>query len=297
MSRARRLLVGAALLSALGAAGTFAVGYRLTRRKAPRAPEPPRPARGLTPEALELVAQDGLRFGAWLYAVPGGASCAAVLVHGNGSRRTSLATLTTEVLAAGCHAMPITVRAHGDAEGEINDFGYSAKKDVIRAVEELSRRLPEARLSVIGVSLGSAAALFAGEELGARVQAYLLESPYASLEIATKNRIRLFFPEWLVPPAYLGLTIWSDTLLPVPVAEIAPAAAAERLPASARVVVLAGTADTRATLAEARAVVEAVPGPVQLILFEGADHDELYDLDRDRYRAALRSVVTSTSAR
>lgn len=290
-----RRLTALLALAALGvAAGSYAVGWALCRRRAPPRPEPPIEIAGIRPETHTLESQDGLRFGLWVYP-RAGADCAVVLVHGNGSRRAGLAGLSAMVLEAGCHALPITVRAHGASEGEINDFGYGARLDVERAVAFAKARYPRARTFVLGVSLGAAAALFAAPALGDEVQGYLLESPYASLEIATLNRLEMTLPAPLVEPAYALLTMWSH--LDVPVEEIAPARAAARIPPGPRVWILAGTADRHARLSEAQAILRALPpGQGRLERFEGAAHSELEAREPARYRRLLQAWLRAPRA-
>ena len=105
-----------------------------------------------------------------------------LLLHGNkGSRANSLKR--AEFLAqAGYAVLMISFRAHGDSTGEFNDVGYSARQDVVAGVEFLEKKRPGHSIVVMGVSLGSAAAIFASAELGHRVRGYILESPYQDSE-------------------------------------------------------------------------------------------------------------------
>ena len=93
------------------------------------------------------------------------------------------------LLSHGCSVLMISHRAHGDSTGEFDDAGYSARRDVYAAVEFLEQRRPGRPVIVDGNSLGSAAAIFAAGELGHRVAAYILESPYQDLKIAVWNRV------------------------------------------------------------------------------------------------------------
>ena len=46
------------------------------------------------------------------------------------------------VAAEGCATLLISLRAHGDSTGDVNDIGYSARHDVVAAVDFLERRRP-----------------------------------------------------------------------------------------------------------------------------------------------------------
>src|SRR5437016_12545555 len=99
----------------------------------------------------------------------------------------------------------ISLRAPGDSTGDFNDIGFSARHDVIAAVEFLERRRPGRPVVVLGVSLGAAAAIFAAGELGHRVQGYILESPYQDLKVAVRNRVETYLPPVVDRLAYQGL--------------------------------------------------------------------------------------------
>ena len=98
--------------------------------------------------------------------------------------------------------------------GEIDDAGYSARHDVFAAVDFLERRRPGRPVVIDGNSMGSAAAIFAAEELGHRVAAYILESPYQDLKTAVWNRIDNRLPAGLSHAAYGGLRLVSPLFLP-----------------------------------------------------------------------------------
>lgn len=264
------------------------VSWRLTQRRAPPQAEVAQDLLGIRAEPLRLSSRDGLELGAWLYEHPA-PRCAVVLAHGNGSRRQGLLGRAQFALQSGCHALPVTLRAHGDSEGQVNDFGYGARLDLEAAVAYLEARYPNLPRYVFGQSLGAAAALFAAPNLPGRVQGYLLESPYASLRQATLNRLQLRLPSALVGLTYRWLTLCSDLVLPVPLEELAPERAAARVQGHATFIVMAGGADQRATVAEAQRIIDALPNRPRLEVFEGADHSALLSRDPARYQAIFKA--------
>ena len=153
-----------------------------------------------------LRTSDGQDIGAWF--VEGREdddTPQVLLLHGNkGSRANSLKR--AEFLAsAGYPVLMISLRAHGDSSGDFNDIGYSARHDVVAAVEFLEQKHPGRPIVVMGVSLGSAAAIFASQELGRRVHGYILESPYQDLKTAVWNRTQTYLPPVLAQVGYAGL--------------------------------------------------------------------------------------------
>ena len=266
--------------------------HRFTRRRASVQPEQAQPLLGISPQLLRLRAQDGLELGAWLFEHPQ-ARCAVVLVHGNGSRRQALLGRSQLALQSGCHALAVTLRAHGDSEGERNDFGFGARQDVRAAVALLEARFSDLPRYVFGQSLGAAAALFAAPEMGDAVEGYLLESPYASLQTAIMNRLHMRLPASVVPAAYAWLTLWSSAFLSGGVPAISPARAAAQVRGEAQFILLAGAEDRRATVQEARRIIESLPPGAQLEVFEHAAHSQLWSQDAERYRAVFKRWLAS----
>lgn len=283
-ARLKRLLALGVLAVALWLAVSYAAVHQLTRRHAPPRPEPaPAVAWGpITP--YRIGTDDGQELGAWF--VEGRPNRPTVLLlHGNGGCRS--ACLAEAELAAkeGCPVLMVSLRAHGDSTGEVNDFGYSARHDVAAAVGWLAERHPGRPAVVWGRSLG-AAAVFAAAELGDRAGGYVLECPYRDLRTATRNRTRLYLPPGLDYVAYTGLSVVAPLVLP-DVDEVSPLRAAARMPPSARVLVLAGGADRRARPEEARAIAEEMGGRAELVVIEGGDHLRLSEADPAGYRSAV----------
>ena len=290
--RPARLLAAAAMaLMAAWLGISFLVAYRLTARRHPVHPEPPPQVAWARFEGLRLKTTDGQQIGGWF--AEGRADAPGVLfLHGNGGGRAhclSRAKLLAEDL--GCATMLISMRAHGDSTGDFNDIGYSARHDVAAAVDFLERRRPGRPIVILGVSLGSAAAAFAAGELGERVAGYVLESPFADLKTAVRNRTRAYLPTPLDQIAYPGLRAAGMAILPN-LDAIAPAAAVADVPADVPVLILAGEADRRATPEEARAVFDRVRSHARLVMFPGARHKNLAEIDPPRYRRILVEFVS-----
>jgi uncharacterized protein len=158
-----------------------AVAYRLTHR--PRPPFEERPPRVVWGELEDhpITTSDGETLGSWFWKGDDDLPIVLLLHGSKGSRWNSLTR--AEIFAShGCGVLMISFRAHGDSTGNFHDVGYSSRRDVIAAVEYLETRRSGRPVVIMGTSLGAAAAVFAANELGQRVQAYILESPYQDLK-------------------------------------------------------------------------------------------------------------------
>src|SRR5260370_13104745 len=136
--RLRWLVICTFLLPALWLLGSLIIVYVLTRRPHARFAEPAPAIAWGTLEEHRLQTSDGESLGAWLHrGPPDGPS--VVVLHGNrGCRRDGL--MAAEFFACqDCTVLLVSLRAHGDSSGEVNDFGYSARRDVVVAVEFLEK--------------------------------------------------------------------------------------------------------------------------------------------------------------
>jgi alpha-beta hydrolase superfamily lysophospholipase len=277
---------------AIGWIGSGALAaYALTRRRTAAFAEPAPPGY----VARRIRARDGVHIGAWL-AEDEGDRAAVVLVHGNGASRAVLLEEAGVFRDAGCSVMPISVRAHGDSEGARNDIGWSARHDVVAAVEHLRHARPSRPVLVYGASLGAAAALFAAPDLGRRVRGYVLVAPYADLRLAVERRTRRYLPSPLDRVAFGALRVGGPLVLPE-LDRMRPVASAARMPAEIPVLVFAGDADDRAPPDDARRISEPL-ARARVVIVPGMEHESIGSLAfRPDWVASVREFVAHSIAR
>ena len=105
------------------------------------------------PHRLKTI--DSQEIGAWLV-VGSGDAPSVLLIHGIGASRSACLSRAKMLAAQGCSVLMISLRAHGDSTGDFNDMGYSARHDIVAAVEFLERRRPGKPIIVHGLSMGEA---------------------------------------------------------------------------------------------------------------------------------------------
>jgi len=277
--RLRRWLIAVSVVTASWLGVSWYVAHALTHRHRPIFAEPVPTVVWGRFEAHRLTSRDGQELGAWY--LPGRDDAPAVLLlHGNGGSRGNC----------------LSRAAHGDSTGDDNDIGYSARHDVVAAVEWLERRNPGRPIVIQGTSMGAAAAAFASRELGHRVRGYILESPYENLKTAVWNRVENAVPAVIGWVAYRGLLAVSPLVLP-DLDQIAPVEAIAGVPDDVPVLILAGDLDRMARPQEARALWERVQAHGDLHIFEGSDHIQMIVTDRARYRSAVIGLIDAVVGR
>jgi pimeloyl-ACP methyl ester carboxylesterase len=283
----------AGLAVALWLVSSFVVAYLLTQRHRPAFSEPVPPVSWGRIEPYRLGTRDGEQVGAWL--IRGAESApSVVLLHGNGGSRIQCLSRAQMLAAEGCTLLLVSLRAHGDSTGQRNDIGYSARHDVLAAVEFLERCRPGRPILIHGTSLGAAAALFASAALGQRVSGYILESPYKDLKTAVWNRSENTLPPVLDWIAYQGLLTAAAYVLPH-WEQISPLAAIDGVPAAVPVLILAGKLDRSARPEEARALHDRVRSHSRLVVFEHGGHMNFPETAPERYRQTVLGFLRSLS--
>ena len=270
MKRAAALVLAAVVA---GGAAVWTAGAALT---AP-AHRPVAAPAGLAVEEATIPSASGA-LAAW--AVPAdSAQGVVVLMHGVRADRASQADRARLFHREGYAVVAFDFQAHGESPGRAITFGWRERDDAVAAVRFARERFPGLPVAVVGQSMGGAAAILAGDRLGA--DALVVEAVYTSVERATQNRLAMRLGragEALAPL----LTFQLGPRLGVSPDSLRPVNAVARI--EAPTLVMGGTRDRHAQPDEARALYAAAPEPKALWLVEGAAHQDLYRYDRDAYR-------------
>lgn len=179
----KRLILVAVVLVALAVGALFSVGWALAR-PVPAAIGPAPPDLGAR-NASFTTARGNTVHGWWCPGEP--SRGAVILLPGIRANRLSMVRRARFLRSRGYSVLLLDLQATGESEGEHITFGWREREDVRAAVAYVRRMQPDARVAIIGSSLGGAAALLALPELD--VDALVVESVYPSIEHATRNRL------------------------------------------------------------------------------------------------------------
>ncbi len=282
-------LVGLCLVGAAGAcAAVVAVGLVLSSPHRAVIGAPPATLPGA--ETVAFPSGSAAVVQGWF--VPGvpaadrpGPRRAVLLMHGVWGNRRQMAERARVLQSHGYAVLLIDLQAHGETGGGRITFGKLEALDAAAAVAWLHARVPEARIGVIGVSLGGAAALLGPGPLP--IDALVLESVYPDINAALVTRLRAGLGPWVGPIAAPLLSPLFQLLLPpilgVTPAELRPIDAIAGV--TAPVLVASGTIDDRTPLTEAEALFARAPTPKLSWAVPGAGHVDLERFDPAAYWA------------
>ncbi len=284
----RRRVLGAIALGSLAfwLGSSALVDWALVRRNHRVGAEPQPNVAWANIESHRLTTSDGEELVRWLIRGDEQKGC-VLLLHGVNASRRQMLPVMQWLAEARFTTLAITFRCHGDSTGDVNDFGWSARHDVVAAVEFLRQEYPERPIYIVGRSMGAAAAIFAAKELKDSVAGYFLEQPYRDLKSAVWNRLRAHFLPGLDLLAYAGMQFWAPVFMPTDPNEISPYQHVAEIPESVPIVFATGSADRHATLSDVTALFERVQSHAKLVVFEGAKHEALDRNNPQLYRANL----------
>jgi|SRR5437867_3159912 len=246
---------------------------------APRASVPdPRQVGAANGERIELALRDGTKLAGWYLrprSSPGSRPPWPALLwfYGNGENIASIGPIVRDFQPPGAALLVVDYPGYGGSGGRATEASMYEAADAAYAAVARRPEVDRARIYVYGRSLGSAVA----SHVAARhdVAGLVLESPFTNaLDIAREHYA--LFPRFIVRLRLDNLANLRQVRCPV--------------------LVFHGTADRLAPLAMGRRVVAAAPGPAELVLIQGAGHNDTYDLGGEAYRRRLWQFVLGGAA-
>jgi fermentation-respiration switch protein FrsA (DUF1100 family) len=294
-SRASRRVVPAALVAGAAlAVGSFAFAYRAThpRRKAVGADER---AEGLPIEDVVFASRDGVRLSGWFIPAErplGG----VVLCHGFPSNRTEMLPVARLLRDARMSLFLFDFRALGRSEGNLCTIGSHEVRDLLGAVDFVSRR-PEMEglnLGVYGNSMGGAVAIMAAAN-DSRIAAVAAHGAYATLERAIAQRCRMALgplgPAMHKPAIWWGRRLWMDRHP----REVSPAGVISQI-APRPVLILHGKHDHTIRMDDADTLMDAAGEPKEMVVLPRSWHIWVHPSDRSLYERSITRFFSRSLA-
>lgn len=225
---------------------------------------------------VRLETGDGLRLGAWyLPARDPGRDVTVLVANGNGGDRALRAPLARALARRELGVLLFDYRGYGGNPGSPSEEGLAL--DVRAAYRFLVRDagVPPDRLLYFGESLGAAVVTELAAEHGPA--GLVLRSPFVDLASVGQAH----YP-------YLPVRLLLRDRFPL---------VRHLRRVTAPVVVVYGTADTIVPPEQSRAVADAATQPVDTVVVEGADHNDLTLLEGDRLVGAVAALARRIAER
>lgn len=245
---------------------------------------------GAPQEPITIKSHDLIELSGWW--VPGADThTIAVMCHGSFLSKGELAPVAYLLWQHGISSVLFDFRGHGQSVGGTTSFGYHEKDDVVSVLEWIKKRDPEARIILIGSSMGAVAAAIAWAENPELADALVLDSAYANLGKAVGgwwrfiggNALALF----LSPAVWLSVLILGFNPFTVKLPEYL-----EKLRGKP-VLFMHGTDDPVASAKQAGKNLYALGPGVEAVWFQGCSHSEGRWEQPTIYRGALLRFLSA----
>jgi uncharacterized protein len=222
------------------------------------------PARA-APRGCESVALDGegVELMGWRCRATGPRRGTLVFLHGVADNRGSVAGIFPRFVSQGLDVVAYDSRAHGESTGTICTYGYWEKADLRKVLDTL----PPGPIVLLGTSLGAAVALQEAAD-DRRVTGIVAAEVFSDLRTVARERAPRVLTEGTIRRAFAI----AEERGRFHVDSVSPVLAATRI--HVPVLLIHGAEDTDTTPDHSRRVFAALEGPKQLILVEGARHNE-----------------------
>ena len=133
-------------------------------------------------ESSSLTADDGTELAAWYFAASENTLDYAVCLHGYSNEPIGMARYAKRFHDRGMNVLAPAARAHERAGGDYIGMGWPERLDIVAWIGRIVQAAPEARIQVLGESMGAATAMtVAGESLPANVKCIIEDCGYTSV--------------------------------------------------------------------------------------------------------------------
>ncbi len=233
-----------------------------------------------------LSDQSELR-GTWVPAE--GSKKVAIFAHGYMMNRSELTPEAFLLWKEGYSALLFDFRAHGKSKGKLSGLGVHEVRDIEAAVAFARSKVPDAKIVVIGSSMGSAAAAMALGMNPVLFDALVLDSCYGRLDSAILGWWRFVGGKLLVsllaPATPVTWLLSGINPYKVDVSEHLKSVK------EAPVLFMHGKSDSLAEPAEAQRNYDALTGPKKIVWFEGLGHSEGRLEEPEKYHDELLRFI------
>lgn len=225
---------------------------------------------------VSFKSEEGMTIRAW-YAPPASTGETVLLLHGHRGNRDQLLVHAEYLLDAGYGALLIDFRNHGESDGEFTSMGYHEVKDARAAYRFLQNEAEVDAIAIWGHSMGGAVASQLMSEVDAA--GLVIDATFADFpSLVRRGLIARGLPGSPITEILTTLYGWlsqSDFSAFRPIDQLARV---EKC-----VLLFHGSDDPVIPLAEAERIAAGNPR-IELSVFEGGAHSDLYELEPERYR-------------
>jgi uncharacterized protein len=247
--------------------------------------------KGIPQEDLWIATPDGVRLSCWLVKCKK-ARGTVIYLHGVGDCKISGIELSAFLFSLGYNVFLYDSRHHGESGGKYCTYGFLEKHDVSTVIDYLQQRedLDVGKVGIFGTSMGAAVAIQAAA-IDARIASVVAEASFTTLRsIAVDYQRRLIKLPWhfLRNVAFAR----SQKVAGFKARFVVPVEDVKKL--HCPILFVHGLEDTFIDVQHSRELFRLAPEPKELLLIDGANHNNVLDVGGDTYKNALAAFFKSS---
>jgi pimeloyl-ACP methyl ester carboxylesterase len=233
---------------------------------------------GVPFEKISFFTDDDVELKGWW--LTGRDSRVVIGLNGRMGTKSDLLGVGTYLNKAGFSVLLFDYRGCGESGPATMSMGQLERADVTAAVEYVLSRIPDARIGIIGFSLGASLGVVTAAA-DDRISALVSDSPFSSSEGIVLHRLKRSIPLPLILVS-LWIRWWTRILYGYDSVGLDIVGAAQRLSDTNLLFIISGQ-DSVIPPDEQRRVARAAPGAVRVWEHDRVDHCGAYFADREGY--------------
>jgi uncharacterized protein len=242
---------------------------------------------GLPQENITVETFEGLKLSCWFVHQKKKAAGTIIFLHGVGDCKIAGVAFARSLYDRGFNIFLYDSRQHGESEGYYCTYGFYEKHDVSAVISYLQSRsdIKAGRIGIYGTSMGGAVAIQAAA-IDPRIACIVSEGSYTALRIVfvdyQKRIIKL-------PWHFLRniALVQSQKMANFKARLVAPIEDIKRV--RVPVLIVHGKKDSFIKSHYSKLLYDAANKPKQLLLIEGADHNDVWDIGGETYENSIAS--------
>ena len=245
-------------------------------------------------EEVSILSEDGLRLVGDYYPASGDGHRYVLAIHGYTGRRSGMISYAQMYASRGFHVLTPDMRSHGDSEGTFIGMGWLDRKDILRWIDWIIQRDPDAQIVLHGVSMGGATVMMTvGEKLPAQVVAAVEDCGYTSVwdEFSDEMKYLFHLPDF--PVLYTASAI---AKLRAGYSFREASALEQVKKAQIPMLFIHGSEDNFVRADMVYPLYDACPTAKALYVAEGAGHGQALFIDPDAYEQQVFDFLGSVMA-
>jgi dipeptidyl aminopeptidase/acylaminoacyl peptidase len=231
---------------------------------------------GLPQEHLLIRTRDGLKLDAWFVPRRQQARGTILYLHGVGDCKIDGVALARLLFNHGFNVLLYDSRRHGESEGSYCTYGYYEKHDVSTVIDMLTARrdVHRGKVGIFGTSMGAAVAIQAAA-IDPRICAVVAEASFTDLRTISVDYQRRIVK---LPWHFLRNVAMSRSqeIANFKARDVSPIEDVRKL--KTPLLFIHGTEDKFIKVEYSKLLFEAAAEPKELLLIEGANHNDLWQV-------------------